>query len=782
MKTKLQILLVGISAVALIACGGGENGDDADTNSDGDETETIECGEGTLLDDELGECVAETPQCDDGEVHDALLGRCVPGGEHYCAEGTELNENIGQCTADADLACGGDTIEDDGYCIPETQLECGPGTVVYDEQCVVADDVCAGNTEHFEGDGPCVPIEGICGEGTLFDTSQRVCIPASDLECGPGTTAEDSVCRPTQSFFDDLAEDPDLDMTSGDATGTIEVPDEGERFSFVGNIDPPDTVDGQPVQDRDVYTLDAEAGQWLRITVFSLGLPEPGFAFGEPNEDGTIGDDPDLFHRFSDVGLGIETSRDIVVPADGSYELAVTNLPQMLGGISPAGGDDWNYVGFVETLEAPDAQSVDFLEESISGDIRDLHENLYHVDELGDIEVLQLIFNALPGDADVELQVWTDETTHHSSIAARDSSIALEPPADSFYLLFDRIISSGADTGYSVSAHVGEPLPAGESITETLQLNTGDYVGIFQFNSENQPLAASITDGGEVLAELDELVISTAEEGQTSLYWYAPSSTSVTVEVENTTGQDIDSISFTSMVGTADSMTITDDSLYESTYDQAMSRGQRHYFQLEMGYQELFAFTIDGTSSDGLVVLMDNLGEVLSEGLNTVVYQTETGAHILYVEAVESMGSGFTLTVEESELLEYSETSEPSITIPIVDNPPEQTDFDDTINIPNCPTVSEITVDLEIYHNWRGDLIITLGAPDGEAHVVKSPFGSEPDIIGNLNETLEPLNADPVSIFEGVNGTGEWTLSVTDTWSGEGGTFESWTLNLDCDA
>ena len=786
MKTKLQILLVGLSVITFVACGG--NGDEGSSNEDtenadnGEDVELIECGEGTLLDDELDECVAETPQCEDGEVHDARLGRCVPGGDQYCAEGTELDEGLGQCTADEGLECGDDTVEQDGVCFPESQKECGPGTVVFEEQCVVADDVCGDNTGPFEGDGPCVPIEGICGEGTLFDNSDRVCIPASNLECGPGTTEENGQCLPAQRYFDELAADPDLDMTASGASGEITLPDEGERFSFFGNIDAPEEVDGQLVQDRDVYHIDADAGQWLRITVFSLGLPEPGFAFGEPNDDGELGDDPDLFYRFSDLGLGIETSREVVVPTDGSFELAVTNLPQMLGAVSPAGGDDWNYVGYVETLSSPEAESVDLLEDSISGDIRDLSENLFYVEDLGSVDVLQLIFNALPGDAEVELQVWSDETTYDSSIRVDSSSIALEPPSDSFYLLFDRIIITGADTGYSLSAHMGQPLAAGERISETLQLNAGDYVGIFQFNSEDKALAATISDGDNVVAELDELAISTSEEGQTSLYWYAPSSMAATVEVENNTGEDIDSISFTSMTGTSDALTITDDSLYESAYDQAMSRGQRHYFQVEFGYEELFAFTVEGTSSDGYITLMDAMGDVLAEGLNSLVYQAETGPHVLYVEAAESMGSGFTLAIEESELLEYSETSNPGVTIPVVDSPPQQTDLDDTITIPNCPTVGSINVDLEIYHNWRGDLMLTLGAPDGEAYVVKDPFGSESDIIGNLNETLEPQNGEPVSIFEGVNGTGEWTLSVTDTWSGEGGTFESWTLNLDCDA
>ena len=59
---------------------------------------------------------------------------------------------------------------------------------------------------------------------------------------------------------------------------------------------------------------------------------------------------------------------------------------------------------------------------------------------------------------------------------------------------------------------------------------------------------------------------------------------------------------------------------------------------------------------------------------------------------------------------QISETSSPDASIP--DNDP--LGLDDTITIaPTTGTVTDVTVQFEIYHTWVGDLIVTLTAPDG---------------------------------------------------------------------
>ena len=415
MNKTLQMLLVCFVAIALTACGGGE------------ETEQIECGEGTEVDEAGESCVAVVPECEAGEVHDEELGRCVRAGDSYCAAGTEFDDTLGQCVAEADLGCAENTVEEDGLCVPELVVECGPGTVVHGEECVPSDEICAPGTE---GD-PCRPSSASCGEGTIFDTNDRVCIPASNVSCGAGTVAQDGQCLSAYAFYDDLADDPDLDMTADGADGAFDLADEGELFSFVGNIDAPEEVGDSSVQDTDVYSFDAEAGQWLRITIFSLGLPEPGFLFNHSDYDP---EQEEGFYRLSDIGAGIEVTREVAIPADGTYELTVTNLPQLLGWATEAGGDDWGYVGYVETLATPEPEEVVIFEDNLSGDVRHLSDNFYAVDEMDGVDTLLLLFNTIPTDAYGELQIWTDDTTLEKTLALDDSSLSMTPPADDFYL------------------------------------------------------------------------------------------------------------------------------------------------------------------------------------------------------------------------------------------------------------------------------------------------------------------------------------------------------------
>ena len=774
MKTRIGRLLLALAIGGLAACGSGED------------LETIECGEGTELDEQTDQCVAVQPQCADSEVMDLQLGRCVRAGEDYCAEGTELDPDVGQCVADASLECAPNTIEEDGHCVPELQVECGLGTVVHDERCVPAEEVCGPGSQATGDEQSCLPSSDVCGEGTAFDTADRVCIPASFIECGSGTVEQDGQCISKYEIYDELAEDPDIDLSAGDS-GSFDLANTGEMVIFVGNIDPPQMDDGQPVQDKDVLSFDADAGQWLRITVFSLGLPEPGFFFASQNFDANADD----FYRLSDRGAGIEVSREVVVPTSGTYELTISNLPQLLDMAPEAGGEDWGYVGYVETLETPEAQSIDVFEDEMSGDIRNLSNNFYAVDDLGGVENLLLIFNALPADADAELQLWTDSSSLADSIALDDISMTVEPPADSLYLLFDRVHAFGPSTGYSATAVQGQPLDDGDIYTEEIELEAGDYVGLFQFNQALVPVAASLSDGNTTLVDTASLEVSTAQEGRNSLYWYAASDTTVTVEVENTSGQDLASFSATLHTGSADPVDIEDTSVQEVGYDVAMSRGQRHYFDLDISTVEGLTFSIADTAGSGLLVLTDDGGNRVAEEVDHLNYAGGSGDFLLYMEARQGMGSGFTLVVQDLQIFEYNETSNPEIDIPH-----DTVGANDVINVDVCPSVSEISVDIDLSDQYPHELIISLTDPGGDTRVLLARdfnYLGTGGITGNFNETIDPVTgasapvgveAEPVDVFVGTAGSGGWTLNVLNDYFASFdpiGTLHSWGLNLVCE-
>ena len=114
----------------------------------------------------------------------------------------------------------------------------------------------------------------------------------------------------------------------------------------------------------------------------------------------------------------------------------------------------------------------------------------------------------------------------------------------------------------------------------------------------------------------------------------------------------------------------------------------------------------------------------------------------------------------------------------------------DTISVSDCGTVAGITMDIEIFTGWRGDLTVYLEDPSGDEIPLKSRFGSSTDdIIGNFNDTLQPEagfsgvdGVEPISYFEDASADGDWTLRVDDETSFDDDTsLESWALNIVCD-
>ncbi|MCB1601820.1 MAG: M4 family metallopeptidase [Lysobacterales bacterium] len=85
----------------------------------------------------------------------------------------------------------------------------------------------------------------------------------------------------------------------------------------------------------------------------------------------------------------------------------------------------------------------------------------------------------------------------------------------------------------------------------------------------------------------------------------------------------------------------------------------------------------------------------------------------------------------------------------------------------NAPSNSQVSVN--ITHTYRGDLKITLYAPDGSAYLLKASSGS--DNGANVIETYT-VNLST----EGLNGT--WNLRVQDTARGDVGTLNNWAIEF----
>ncbi|MFC4815703.1 reprolysin-like metallopeptidase [Flavobacterium sp. GCM10023249] len=115
-----------------------------------------------------------------------------------------------------------------------------------------------------------------------------------------------------------------------------------------------------------------------------------------------------------------------------------------------------------------------------------------------------------------------------------------------------------------------------------------------------------------------------------------------------------------------------------------------------------------------------------------------------------------------------------------------------TIAIPSGVTINDLNLTVNCTHSDVSDLIITLTGPTGASSRVldQSCLGGT-----NLNATFDdsgnalacgsnpaisgaviPLNA--LSVFNNTSSTGTWTLTVKDNDSGDGGSLNSWSLNI----
>ena len=753
MEMPVRSLFVVFASITLLACGGEDSSEGEEDQNQSSEVETVECGADTLEVD--GQCVAAV-ECGEGETA-TNDGRCVYS--DYCGDGTRFNPGPGQCVADADLLCGDQTAEEDGECVAEVVITCGEGTIVSDETCLPTEEVCGDGTE-VDNEQLCRPVDDVCGEGTTFDFSRRVCVPVSFLACGPGTMEQDENCISSRIFYEELAADFDVDLNDYSESVEVTLKGVGEHFVFIGTIEEPEIDGGELLPNDDHLHFDADAGQWIRIGLYSLGLPTPGFLFF---------DDEESFTRLSDLGGGVEVVRDVLIPRDETFHLTISSLAQLLGEVGPAGGDDWHYVGFVEVLEAPDARPLGD-DEVWEGDIRELVDNFYLVEDLGPEVSVALIFETLPESAESQIQIWTDPVTLESTLELNDDTVVFEAPQESFYLLLDRVHAFGSDTAYQGVAKVGTPIDDGGAITEDVELEAGEYIGLSQYNLEGVELSATISDSGTVLADTDELRVFDASTGQVGLYWYAASDQTVTLTWENTTGQDLDFFSTAYEVHQADFQGGIDGDSVQFSTDLELSRGHRHYVELEvnLSQQTMLGFTL-GDPGEGHLTLFDQSGQQLADGEGSFVQDLESGSYLLAVDALSQMPSGFEITIREMRLFSASETGT------FIDSYSETSLL---LNISAECIVESLEISILTDSLWQDDTTIDLIAPDETEYRLVNPGPTTRDPI----DVTFPSPDSPVDSLAGLigqSGQGDWEIRYTYVWSDDG--YVDWSLDILCE-
>lgn len=350
----------------------------------GDHPETLSCGDGT--ENRNGTCVAVVDpisSCGDGTIFDEDSGKCEPTVQ--CGEGTEAND-AGECVAIAE--CGPGTELDLGtrQCIPVAS--CGPGTVLDESTGECTPEVSCGVGTVLE-DGECVAV-GTCGSGSVLNLDTGMC--ESSTECGPGQVIAGGLCVDPNVAVgleaDAVESAPENnDPLFGGTPEPLTLEALGEETVFVGNIGRPVDLagDGTLAQDRDVWSFAGATGQYLKISVLGTGLPQPAFILEGPNG----------YRRVSRLLSTNDTSREVVLPYGGQYELTVVPTAFVSTDL-PLGSANSGYVGVIEQLAQPIPTSIvpapnQLLPVEVSGSLGDLSDNFFVLDaDVGD--AISLVF------------------------------------------------------------------------------------------------------------------------------------------------------------------------------------------------------------------------------------------------------------------------------------------------------------------------------------------------------------------------------------------------------
>lgn len=126
-----------------------------------------------------------------------------------------------------------------------------------------------------------------------------------------------------------------------------------------------------------------------------------------------------------------------------------------------------------------------------------------------------------------------------------------------------------------------------------------------------------------------------------------------------------------------------------------------------------------------------------------------------------------------------------------------------TINVGSNVTIADVNVSVDMPHAWVGDLIFSVSNGSSSATIIDQPgapastYGcSGDDILATLDdEAVQPVENqcagsvptingtfspnNPLSVFDGQNSSGNWTLTVQDTYTGaDDGTLNGWSIEV----
>jgi subtilisin-like proprotein convertase family protein len=104
--------------------------------------------------------------------------------------------------------------------------------------------------------------------------------------------------------------------------------------------------------------------------------------------------------------------------------------------------------------------------------------------------------------------------------------------------------------------------------------------------------------------------------------------------------------------------------------------------------------------------------------------------------------------------------------------------IESTILISDTRAIDRVAVRVDIDHPVRGDLVITLIAPNGVEVPLKTTL--DVDRTPGIHATfgLDAPSASSLDVLHGISAAGTWTLRVQDVFPGDAGSLQHWNLVL----
>lgn len=206
--------------------------------------------------------------------------------------------------------------------------------------------------------------------------------------------------------------------------------------------------------------------------------------------------------------------------------------------------------------------------------------------------------------------------------------------------------------------------------------------------------------------------------------------------------------------------------------NQTITAGETASYTFEIAsvadWNETVNLTLDSTIAGASLSTSTAMpGDVVTLNVPTTS-ETNWGEYSFIVNATSgelTKTATVELFVYPQGLNDFTYANDTSVAIP--DNTP--TGVNSVINVPDEITIFGTSAAINITHTYIGDLIVKLTSPSGSVATLHNQTGGGDD---DINQTFVSNS------FDGEVATGDWTLSVVDTYAADTGTLNNWSITF----